>query len=142
MNVLALNAGSATLKYRLFRMPPAGEEEEALAGGVAEHAAGDAMLRAAEQVIGECRAFRIDAVGHRVVHGGARFLEATLISPTVVEELQGLRELDPLHNPTEVALIEAGLRLLPGVPAAAVFDTAFHRTLPEVAARYALPDEL
>jgi acetate kinase len=62
--------------------------------------------------------------------------------PEALETLRGLRDLDPLHNPTEVAIIEAGLRLLPGVPTVAVFDTAFHRTLPEIAWRYALPKDL
>src|SRR5689334_19579099 len=140
MNILALNAGSSTLKYRLFRM--SGGVEEALGRGVVERAGGEAPLRAAEQVLGECAPLGVDAVGHRLVHGGSRFVQATRITPEVLEGLRSLRELDPLHNPEEVALIEAGQRLLPGVPAVAVFDTAFHRSLPDVAARYALPYEL
>ncbi len=84
----------------------------------------------------------IDAVGHRLVHGGAQFTEPTRVTPDVLDGLRGLTELDPLHNPTEVALIEAAQKLLPDVPAVALFDTAFHRTLPEVAYRYALPHDL
>ena len=59
-----------------------------------------------------------------------------------LDGLRALKDLDPLHNPTEVAMIEAGLRLLPDAPAVAVFDTAFHRTLPDVAWHYALPADL
>ena len=137
MNILVLNAGSATLKYKLFRMPG----EDVLAEGAKDVEAGG-VVEAAEKVIAECEKQGVDAVGHRVVHGGALFTEPTRVAPEVMEGLRGLRELDPLHNPTETAMIEAGLRLLPGVPAVAVFDTAFHRTLPETAWRYALPREL
>lgn len=146
MNILALNGGSSTLKYRLFQITPATSsmpiQETVLLSGVEEHAGSEGMVEAAERVIRKCQPLGIHALGHRVVHGGARFSETTQVTPAVLEGLGTLRELDPLHNPSEVALIEAGLRLLPAVPCAAVFDTAFHRTLPEVAARYALPLEL
>ena len=140
MNILALNAGSSSLKYRLFRMTA--EVEEVLAEGAAERVDGAAVLPAAQKAIAQCRPLGIDAVGHRLVHGGAKFQEPTRITPEVLDALRGLRELDPLHNPTEVALIEAAQNLLPDVPAFALFDTAFHRTLPEVAYRYALPMDL
>lgn len=138
LNILALNAGSATLKYKLFAMPA----EEALADGSLDHPGGDGIVQAAQEAIEHCRPRGIDAVGHRLVHGGARFTEPTRITPEVMAALHGLRELDPLHNPTETAMIETGLRLLPDVPAVAVFDTAFHRTLHETAWRYALPRDL
>ena len=138
MNILALNAGSATLKYKLFGMPA----EDVLAEGSVDHPGGDGIVRAAQEAIETCRARGIDAIGHRVVHGGGTFSEPTRVTPDVLDALRGLRDLDPLHNPTEVVLIEAGLRLRPDAPAVAVFDTAFHRTLPDVAARYALPAEL
>lgn len=84
----------------------------------------------------------VDAVGHRIVQGGARFSEPALVTPGVLEALRGLSDLDPLYNPTEVALNEASRRLLPDAPTVAIFDTGFHCTLPEVAWRYALPYEL
>lgn len=143
MNILALNAGSSTLKYKLFQMPSGeGVGEEVLAEGTADPVGSDGMVEAADTVIAECRKVGVDAIGHRVVHGGHKFTEATRVTSTVIAELHGLRDLDPLHNPAETAMIEAGLRLLPDVPAVAVFDTAFHRTLPEVAWRFAIPSEL
>lgn len=146
MNILTLNAGSATLKYKLFALlaPNASEQTETvLAEGAADHADGDGgIVSAIENIIGECQAQGIDAIGHRVVHGGPEFTEPTRVTPAVLKTLRGLRDLDPLHNPTETAMIETGLRLLPKVPAVAVFDTAFHKTLPEIAWRYALPRDL
>jgi acetate kinase len=144
MNILALNAGSATLKYKLFQMPHngGGGGETVLAEGTEDHGQGDGIVAAAEKVITECEGRGLDAIGHRVVHGGARFTEPARITPDVMTDLRSLRTLDPLHNPTETAMIAAGLRLLPNVPAVAVFDTAFHRTLPEIAYRYALPRDL
>ena len=137
MNVLALNAGSSSLKFRLFRM--AGGAEEGLAGGTVERADADSLLPAAQTAIAQCQALGIDAVGHRLVHGGPVFSEPTRVTLDVLDSLRGLCDLDPLHNPSEVALIEEAQRLLPDAPSVAVFDTAFHRTLPEVAWRYALP---
>ena len=140
MNILALNAGSSSLKYRLFSKTA--DAEEVLAEGIAERVDGEAVLPAAQKAIAHCQPLGIDAVGHRLVHGGAKFQEPTQITPEVLDALRGLRELDPLHNQTEVALIEAAQKLLPDAPAFALFDTAFHRTLPEVAYRYALPHDL
>ena len=138
MNILVLNAGSSSLKYKLFRMPA----ETVLAEGASDTSPGDSPEGAAAQVIDKCRPLGIDAVGHRVVHGGPRFSAPVRVTPDVLTALKTLSELDPLHSPIETALIEAGQRLLPGVPAVAAFDTAFHRTLPEVAWRYALPREM
>ncbi len=140
MNILALNAGSSSLKFRLFRLTA--DKEEVLAEGTVERVDGDTLLPAAQKAIAQCQPLGIDAVGHRLVHGGSRFSEPTLVTPEVLDGLRALRELDPLHNPTEVALIEAAQKLLPGVQAVAVFDTAFHRTIPKVAYRYALPADL
>ena len=140
MNILALNVGSSSLKFRLFQIAPDGEK--VLTEGTVERLDANALPAAAGKAIEQCRPFGIDSVGHRVVQGGARFFEPTRVTPTVLQSLHDLEELDPLHNPTEVALIEAAQRLLPDVPSVAVFDTAFHRTLPEVAWRYALPTDL
>jgi len=140
MKILALNVGSSSLKFRLFQITP--DAEKVLTEGTVERLDANALLPAAQKAIAQCQPFGIDAVGHRVVQGGARFSEPARITPDVLQDLRGLEALDPLHNPTEVALIEAALRLLPHAPHVAVFDTAFHRTLPEVAWRYALPSEL
>ena len=88
-------------------------------------------------------ALDIAAVGHRVVHGGAKFSAPTLLTPDALAELESLNALAPLHNPPALAGIRAARAVLgPDVPMVAVFDTAFHRTLPEPAATYALPHEL
>jgi acetate kinase len=169
MHILVLNAGSSTLKFRLFAMADA--EETVRAEGIVDRvgsalaelrlsvAGQPAMTRpvpaetpgqAAEQVLTSLIApesgaaylpFQIDVVAHRVVHGGARFVEPTRLTPDALDSLRALSELAPLHNPVNIAGIETGLRLLPDAPAIAVFDTAFHHTLPAVAANYALPLE-
>jgi len=92
-----------------------------------------ATLKAAGSVV---------AVGHRVVHGGAKFSEATLIDDEALEAINELAALAPLHNPANAAGIRAARKLLPEVPQVAVFDTAFHATLPNRARRYALPRDL
>ena len=138
MNILTLNAGSSTLKYKLFGM----DAETVLAEGNVEHSGGDATAGAAEDAIRRCRAQGIDALGYRVVHGGPRFTQATRITPDVLDGIRALSEFAPLHNPIDAAVIEAGQRLLPDAPGVAVFDTAFHHTLPPVASQYALPYEL
>jgi acetate kinase len=140
MNILALNAGSSSLKFRLFQM--SNGTETLLAEGTAERVEGGSLETAAEKAIAQCRPFGIDAVGHRLVHGGAKFTGPVRVTPEILDDLRGLRPLDPLHNPTEIGLIEAAQRLLPEVPSVAVFDTSFHQTLPEVAWRYALPADL
>ncbi len=140
VNILALNAGSSSLKFRLFRVDTG--TEEVLTEGTAERVDGDSLTAAAEKAIGQCRPFGIDAVGHRLVQGGATFTEPTRVTPETLDGLRGLKELDPLHNPSEVGLIEDAQRLLPDVPNVAVFDTAFHKTLPPVAYTYALPHDL
>ena len=140
MNILALNSGSSSLKFKLFQI--SSTLETVLAEGTVEQLNSEGLLSAAKKAIDSCRQFGIEAVGHRVVHGGARFTKPIRVTPEVIKDLHGLEPLDPLHNPVEVALIEAATRLLPDAPVVAVFDTAFHRTLPEVAWRYALPREL
>jgi acetate kinase len=84
----------------------------------------------------------IDVVGCRVVHGGARLVEPTRITSSVLDELRALKDLAPLHNPVDVAMLEQVMRSLPETPVVAVFDTAFHQTLPPVAYTYAIPMEL
>jgi acetate kinase len=82
---------------------------------------------------------QIAAVGHRVVHGGERFTASTLINPEVLADVEKLSSLAPLHNPVNLLGIRACIKLLPGVPQVAVFDTAFHQTMPPAAYAYAIP---
>ena len=140
MNILALNGGSSSLKFRLFHID--GATEKVLTAGGAERVDGGGLETAAEQAIEQCQAYGIDAVGHRVVHGGAKFTAATRVTSETLAALREVKPLDPLHNPGEIAVIESVQRLLPGVPNVAVFDTAFHRTLPPVAYTYGLPWEV
>ena len=81
----------------------------------------------------------IDAVGHRVVHGGEKFADSVLITPAVMEALEECCSLAPLHNPPNIQGIEACQAIMPNVPQVAVFDTAFHQTMPKEAYMYALP---
>src|SRR6202022_47966 len=81
------------------------------------------------------------SVGHRIVHGGPALREHQKITPRVLEQLEAAAHFAPLHVPAVVVLIREAQRLFPGVPQFACFDTAFHRTLPEAAARFALPEK-
>ncbi len=132
MRVLVVNAGSSSLKLRLLdgadRVLEAAEEPAAGPGAVAE--------RLAEFLgnVGE-----VDAAGHRIVHGGARFTSSAVLTDAVAGELRGLSDLAPLHNPPALAGVEALRKLRPGLPEVACFDTAFHATLPPAAATYAVP---
>jgi len=84
---------------------------------------------------------KIKGIGHRVVHGGEKFTRSVLIDAEVIETLEEMASLAPLHNPPNVAGIRAAQKLLPGVPQVAIFDTAFHQTMPEAAFMYPLPYE-
>lgn len=127
MNILVLNPGSSTLKFAL------GDES-----GTIEHAR---MTEATAEVLRKF-AGRIDAVGCRVVHGGSRFVQPTIVDDAVLDGIRELSALAPLHNPLAVEVIEEVRRSLPRVPIVAVFDTAFHQTMPPVASTYAVPPEL
>lgn len=132
MHVLVINAGSATLKYKLVRV--AGEALTIVAQGREELAAGHG--RAVAHLLGTLPVAP-DAVAHRCVHGGDRFGALAPITDAVLTDLEALVPLDPLHGEAALAGIRA-TRHLP-VPNVAAFDTAFHRTLPPVATRYAVP---
>jgi acetate kinase len=126
VRVLVVNAGSSSLKLQIL-----GDADELLADhDLAAGADPRDVLQASDSP---------DAVGHRVVHGGERFREPVLISPEIEEALRELTELAPLHQPKSLAALDAVGAVLPGVPAVACFDTAFHATLPPGAATYALP---
>jgi acetate kinase len=134
VRVLVVNAGSSSLKLRLL-----GPDDEVVADQEVERWDGDADH--ADITTFVTGLTDVDAVGHRVVHGGPRFREATVLDDDVVAAIEALTALAPLHQPRALAGIRATGRLLPDVPAVACFDTAFHATLPPAAATYALPAE-
>ena len=157
--VLVLNAGSSTIKYRLDggdRMLASGllerigedgarlvhrladGDERVVERPVADHAEGFRLLFAE---LGH-PADALLAVGHRIVHGGDRFTNPTLVDDAVLTELEALAPLAPLHNPAGTRGIEVAREHYPDVPQVAVFDTAFHHTMPVHAHRYALPRDL
>jgi len=165
MKILVLNSGSSSLKYKFFDM----ETEKALLAG---HVDGIGLSRCAVRIttragteekrilvkdhvdavmialksLKDKKVIRdyseINAVGHRVVHGGEHYSEPTLINDKVVRTIKELFDLAPLHNPHNLAGILACKKMLPRVPQVAVFDTAFHQTLIPEAYLYALPYEL
>jgi acetate kinase len=124
--VLVLNSGSATLKYAVVDPPGPATER-----GTVGPSDIDAVLASVEVA-------PLTAVGHRIVHGGARFTRPTLVDDAVLDAIRDLVPLAPLHNPSGIAVIEAARAALPDLPQVAVFDTAFHATLPDAAATYAI----
>lgn len=138
MNILVINSGSSSIKYRLFAMPgekiiSKGRIEKIGEKGslVKDHYAGlEMILRQANNV---------SCVGHRVVHGGEKFVRPALVTPKVLRDIKACSTLAPLHNPANIMGIMACKKLLPGVPQVAVFDTAFHQTIPDYAYIYGLP---
>ena len=167
MNVLVINCGSSSLKYQLLNM----ENEQVIAKGICERIGIDgsfikhttegqdsvkvvvdfpdhkvaiakvlSMLTEGETAC--CKPEEISAVGHRVVHGGEKFNKSVLITPEVEEAIKECSALAPLHNPANITGIDACRAILPGVPMVAVFDTAFHQTMPKASYLYGLPHEL
>jgi len=142
MKILVLNAGSSSLKYHLFEVSPetiATDSEQVLAHGQVERvsSAAHALPRIFEQI----DRVKIEAVGHRVVHGGDRFHESVLFDPQVEKVIEDLSIMAPLHIPHNLEAYRAVREHLPDVPQVAVFDTAFHHTLPPRAYVYGLPYE-
>jgi acetate kinase len=170
MKVLVLNSGSSSVKYQLFGsedwavlaagaitrigeaqselkgswVGPQGERESCReTAAIADHEGGLARIVARLRDSGVLADLReLGAVGHRVVHGGEDFHRPTLVDDAVVAAIRGMIPLAPLHNPANLAGIEVARRLFPGVPQVAVFDTAFHQTMPPPAYRYAIPEDL
>ncbi len=168
MNILVINCGSSSLKYQLIDM----NDEIVLAKGLAERigiegsrvkheAKGKDKLVVEEPMTSHKEAINIvlkslvdktygaissleeiDAIGHRVVHGGEKFASSVVIDKDVIDAMKECIDLAPLHNPPNIIGIEACKELLPDVPMVAVFDTAFHQSMPEKAYIYPLPYEL
>jgi acetate kinase len=165
MKILVLNSGSSSVKYQLIepesetmmargvverigmagamlKHHPHDKEEVRLTGEILDHKVAieyvlSILLSKNHGVIKDKS--EISAVGHRVVHGGETFKESVLISSEVIKEISRCMEYAPLHNPTNLKGIRATQALLPGIPQVAVFDTAFHQTMPDYAYMYGLP---
>ncbi len=161
--VLVLNCGSSSIKYQLVDIAGGGVAASGLverigeqAGHlyhegpdgnldrdetIADHEAGlDTVLAAFAETGASLTDSGVGAVGHRVVHGGDRFAEPVLITDEVIETIEAESDLAPLHNPANLAGIRVARAALPDIPQVAVFDTAFHQTLPPHAFTYAVPD--
>jgi acetate kinase len=132
MNILVLNAGSSTLKYSLIEAVGETVLREGTVTPVGPQA------QSVQQILDGLN-HPIAAVGHRVVHGGRRYTQSVLIDDAVKAAIAELAELAPLHNPANLQGIRAAEAALPGVPQVAVFDTAFHATIPQAAHVYPLP---
>jgi acetate kinase len=137
-HILVINCGSSSLKYSFFDT----EHPEKSTRGHIERVAADGFGEAFKTMMAAIKnGGTVSVVGHRVVHGGEKFTSATLIDDAVLAELESLTPLAPLHNPVMIAGIREARRLFPAVPHVAVFDTAFHATLPSEAFLYGLPNE-
>jgi acetate kinase len=166
MKVLVVNCGSSSLKYQLIDM----ETEEVMAKGYLErigidgsfltHRVGEEKYKIEKEIKNHKDGLElvieqllhkdygvikdlseIDAIGHRIVHGGEKFTKSVLINDEVVKGIEEAIEFAPLHNPAHLQGITACMEKLPGKPNVAVFDTAFHQTMPEKAYMYAIPYE-
>ena len=165
MNILVINCGSSSLKFQLINA----ETEQCIAKGLCERIGIDGSMISYQPAGGEkektvtpmpdhVEAIRlvlealtnpttgavksleeIDAVGHRIVHGGEKFTQSAVIDDEVMKAIEDCNELAPLHNPANLIGINACKKLMPGVPMVAVFDTAYHQTMPEEAYLYGIP---
>ncbi|MCQ2312688.1 MAG: acetate kinase [Paludibacteraceae bacterium] len=168
MKILVLNCGSSSIKYALYDM----DSKEVIASGgaervgmpeafvkvklpngekrkimhdIPEHTEGVKFILSllTDSEIGAIKSLKeIDAVGHRMVHGGEKFAKSVLITDEVIETFEACSDLAPLHNPANLKGIRAVSELMPGLPQVGVFDTAFHQTMPDYAYLYALPYEV
>ena len=168
MKIFIVNCGSSSIKYQLVDMDtenvlakglveriglpgailmhtPVGQDKVAIEADIPDHNTGISMVLSAltdakHGVISSLR--DIDAVGHRVAHGGERFTDSVLITLDVVKGIEACVEMAPLHNPPALSGIKACQKLIDHAPQVAVFDTAFHQTMPKMAYLYGLPYEL
>lgn len=168
MIIFVVNCGSSSIKYQLLNMngeqvlakglierigmegsvlkhTPTGKYTVDISAEIPDHSVGiqmalDALTNEEYGVIDSMD--EIDAVGHRVVHGGERFTDSVLISDDVLNGIEACAEIAPLHNPPNLYGIKACMRLMYNTPQVAVFDTAFHQTMPKVAYLYGLPYEM
>lgn len=138
-SVFVLNTGSSSVKFRVVDPLSGSVSAEGAVDRIGEPGSDAADHRAAiDGILAGLDGATIDAVGHRIVHGGSRFVEATLIDDAVEQGIEQLAPLAPLHNPPGLLGIRAARAALPDVPQVAVFDTAFHSRMPEAARSYAI----
>lgn len=143
MNILVINCGSSSIKYALFD-----DAGEILTKGKRERLGGDASARAGthgeaiKDILAELSEYTVDALGHRVVHGGPDYHEPQLITETVIEAIRAYIPDAPMHNPYSLAAIEAAAVAMPGIPQVAVFDTAFHARMPRRSINYAIDQDV
>ena len=168
MKILVLNCGSSSIKYKLFdmerndviaqggiekigmkgsflKLTKADGGKEIIERDIPEHTCGvkfifEILTGKDFGVIGSLK--EIDAVGHRMVHGGEKFNRSVLLTPEVLKAFEACNDLAPLHNPANLKGVNAVRELLPDIPQVGVFDTAFHQTMPDYAYLYAIPYEL
>ena len=140
MKVLVINCGSSSVKYQVVES----DSGERLAAGVVERIGEEGRTHSAavKEIVEATKEHGVEAVGHRVVHGGPKFHDATLVDDEVKAAIEACVPLAPLHNPANLAGLEAARAALPDVPHVAVFDTAFHARMPRRAATYAIDREL
>ena len=168
MNILVLNCGSSSIKYALYNM----DTKEVMTSGGAERVGLDGAFVKVKMANGEKKQImhdipehtegvkfifslltdpeigvikdlkEIDAVGHRMVHGGEKFNKSVLLNEEVLKVFEECSDLAPLHNPANLKGVNAVSELMPGLPQVGVFDTAFHQTMPDYAYMYAVPYEL
>lgn len=149
MRVLVLNPGSSSLKFHLRDTSATKPAGAILASGQVdwppdERSIADRLHAAFEELNDTMKSLgpvHPEAIGHRVVHGGLRFSTPVHVTADVISAIEGLSPLAPLHNPASVASIDAAGRRWPDLPQVAVFDTAFHRSIPDFAARYAIAED-
>ena len=167
MNILVINCGSSSLKFQLINSEseqciakglcerigiegsqisytPAGGEKELNVTPMPDHTEAIRLVLEAltNEKTGVVKSLEeIGAVGHRVVHGGEKFAQSVIIDDEVLAAIEACNDLAPLHNPANLIGIDACRKLMPGTPMVAVFDTAFHQTMPQEAYMYGLPAE-
>ena len=168
MKILVLNCGSSSIKYALYNMDdksvmtsggaervglegafvkvkqPGGEKKQIM-HDIPEHTEGVKFIFSllTDPEIGVIKDLKeIDAVGHRMVHGGEKFNKSVLLTEEVLKTFEECSDLAPLHNPANLKGVRAVQELMPGLPQVGVFDTAFHQTMPDYAYMYAIPYEL
>lgn len=168
MKILVLNCGSSSIKYALYNMDNhsvmtsggaervgldsafvkvklANGDKKQIMHDIPEHTEGVKFIFSllTDPEIGVIKSLdEIDAVGHRMVHGGEKFSQSVLITPEVIKAFEEVSDLAPLHNPANMKGVNAVSELMPGLPQVGVFDTAFHQTMPPKAYMYAIPYEL
>lgn len=141
MSILVINAGSSSIKYSLYESASLELIDHGLIEEIRDHHQGFEVMRDQLLVHG-IDITQINAIGHRVVHGGERFHEPAVIDDELLAEITALIPLAPLHNPANIEGIIAARAIAPNVPNFAIFDTAFHQSMPPQAFRYPLPHDL